>query len=256
MSLAVPAWGRRVSPVSVVLLAAAVAWAAVIVLAARMGSMASSMDIGVLSFLGIWLLMMTAMMLPSVTPFAAVYTQTFGERRASRIVALAAGYLVVWSMVAIPAYALSRLTDRVLSDRPSIATAIAIVVFSACGIYQLTPFKDRCLVHCRSPLATLMRYGTYRGARRDLRVGVHHGLYCVGCCWGLMTLLIAFGWMNVVAMVGLAVAVVVEKAWGHGRQFGRFVGVVALALAALALVTPAVAPGLRHMPRAPMSGGM
>jgi len=256
MSLSVPTGGRHLPSASLLLATAAVAWVAVIALAAGMGSMSTNMDLGLPSFLGIWLLMMTAMMLPSVTPFAALYATTLADRRAGRVAALVGGYLVVWTAVAIPAYCLSRLTDRTVSERPGVATAITIVIFSACGIYQLTSFKDRCLVHCRSPLGTMVKYGEYRGASRDVRVGAHHGLYCVGCCWGLMALLIAFGWMNVVAMVGLAAAVVIEKTWVHGRQFGRFVGTVALALAVFALFTPAVAPGLDHAPTAPMSGGM
>jgi predicted metal-binding membrane protein len=256
MSLAVPMWGRRIPSASMLLVAAAIAWLAVIALEAGMGSMASSMDIGLASFVGVWVLMMSAMMLPAVTPFAAVYAQTLGDRRLGRVTALVVGYLIVWSAVALPAYLVSRLADRAVSDRPGVGTALAIVVFVACGVYQLTPLKDRCLAHCRSPLATMLRYGNYRGVSRDVRVGAHHGLYCVGCCWGLMALLIVFGWMNVVAMVALATVVVIEKAWIRGQQFGRFLGLVALGFAALAVFTPGVAPGLHHAPRAPMSGGM
>jgi predicted metal-binding membrane protein len=72
------------------------------------------------------------------------------------------------------------------------------------GLYQLTPFKDVCLRHCRSPLMQLLHYANFKRRWRDLRVGLHHGLYCVGCCWGLMAVLIAVGSMNVAAMAALA----------------------------------------------------
>ena len=81
-----------------------------------------------------------------------------------------------------------------VEDRPA--------AFAAAGLYQLTPLKDLCLSHCRSPLGLLLHYGSYRGKARDLRVGVHHGGYCLGCCWALMVILIAVGVMNIAAMVG------------------------------------------------------
>ena len=96
-----------------------------------------------------------------------------------------------------------------------------MAVFAACGMYQLSRLKDRCLAHCRSPLALLLHYGSYQGRFRDLRAGAHHGGYCLGCCWGLMVILIAVGVMNVAAMVGLAALVLVEKTWRRGPAAGR-----------------------------------
>ena len=87
---------------------------------------------------------------------------------------------------------------------PPAATALAVTIFVACGIYQLTPLKDRCLARCRSPLGLLLKFGSYRGRTRDLRVGLYHGGFCLACCWALMALLVAFGLMNIMAMVVLA----------------------------------------------------
>ena len=118
----------------------------------------------------------------------------------------------------------------------------------ACGVYQLTPLKDRCLTKCRSPLAGAFRYASYRGRTRDLRVGAGHGRHCLGCCWAVMGLMLTFGLMNVTAMVVLTAVCAIEKVWSRGTQFARLVGVAALGLAVLVAINPAFAPWLRHRP--------
>jgi predicted metal-binding membrane protein len=121
-------------------------------------------------------------------------------------------------------------------------------VFAACGIYQLSSLKDRCLAHCRSPLGLLLHYGSYRGRLRDLRVGTHHGAYCLGCCWSLMVILIAVGVMNVAAMAGLAAVVLTEKISPAGPAIGKLAGAAALALAVATIWLPWLAPGLHAAP--------
>ena len=238
---------RQLTPLtSVLLIAAAAAWVGVIVVAEDMGSVPGTMGLGFGSFVAVWALMMCAMMLPSVAPFASLYTRTYQDHRAARLTALAGGYFVVWTLVAGPAYGLGWLTDRVVGNHPAAATGLAVAIFAVCGIYQLTPLKDRCLAHCRSPLGFVLKYSAYRGRTRDLRVGVHHGAFCVGCCWALMALLVAFGLMNVVAMVILAAAVLAEKTWRWGPTFSRFLGFCALVLAIAVIFRPALAPGLHH----------
>jgi predicted metal-binding membrane protein len=105
--------------------------------------------------------------------------------------------------------------------------------------------KDVCLRHCRSPMMALLHYGTFKGRLRDLRVGIHHGLYCVGCCWGLMIVLVAVGVMNVAAMALLATVIFLEKLWRRGEVLARVVGVAFLVLAAAALFFPELIPALR-----------
>ena len=131
---------------------------------------------------------------------------------------------------------------------PSAAHVMAVAVFAVCGIYQLSPLKDRCLAHCRSPLGLLLHYGSYRGKTRDLRVGVHHGGYCLGCCWALMVILIAVGVMNIAAMVGLAALILIEKVWRWGPLASRLAGIALLALAVAAIWLPWLAPGLHATP--------
>ena len=120
----------------------------------------------------------------------------------------------------------------------------ARAVFATCGLYQLTPLKSRCLKHCRSPLSLLLHYGAYRGRLRDVRAGVHHGAYCLGCCWSLMALFVVVGVMNLAAMVVLAIVVLAEKLSVHGELLARIVGITALALAIVVIWVPELAPGL------------
>jgi predicted metal-binding membrane protein len=216
-----------------------------------MGPMPGTMGLGIGAFVAVWALMMAAMMLPSATPFASLYTRSFTEGRGFRLFALASGYLLVWILAAVPAFGLAWLADRLLADHPTGATALAVGIFAACGIYQLTPIKDRCLARCRSPLGFVLKFGSYRGRSRDLRVGLYHGGFCLACCWALMALLIAFGLMNLAAMIVLAALVLVEKTSPWGARVSRALGVVALAFAVLVIFVPGLAPGLHGAP-----GGM
>jgi hypothetical protein len=188
-------------PASLLLVAATGAWAGVVLLARDMGSMPGTIGLGAGSFAAVWALMMSAMMLPSASPFASLYSRTFTDGRGSRLGAFASGYLIVWTLAALPAYGLAWLAGWLAGGHPAAATVLAAAIFAACGAYQLTPLKDRCLARCRSPLGFMLQFGAYRGRTRDLRAGLYHGTFCVACCWALMALLVAFGLMNVIAMV-------------------------------------------------------
>jgi predicted metal-binding membrane protein len=183
-----------------------------------------------------------------VTPTASLYVRTFRDNRAVRIAGLVVGYLAVWAAAGLPAYGLAWLTGRLTGMHPGAAHILAVAVFAAAGLYQLTPLKDRCLAHCRSPLGLLLHYGSYRGRTRDLRVGVHHGGYCLGCCWALMVILIAVGVMNIAAMVGLAALILIEKVWRWGPLASRLAGIALLALAVATIWLPWLAPGLHATP--------
>ena len=213
-----PRPGLATREVALLLILAAGAWAATVVLARGMAGMTGTMGLGLAVFVPVWTLMMAAMMLPSVAPTASLYAKTVQANRMPRMAGLVAGYLAVWAAAGVPAYGLAWLGGWLTGTHPSAAHVVAVAVFAACGVYQLSRLKDRCLAHCRSPLALLLHYGSYRGRLRDLRVGAHHGGYCLGCCWGLMVILVAVGVMNVAAMVGLAGLVLTEKTWRWGRR--------------------------------------
>ena len=246
--LARPRPGLATREIAFLLVLAAAAWTATVVLARGMAGMAGTMGLGLAAFVPVWTLMMAAMMLPSVSPMASLYARTIQGRRAIRVAGLVVGYLAVWAAAGVPAYGLAWLAGWLAGKHPSGAHVMAVAVFALCGIYQLSPLKDRCLAHCRSPLGLLLHYGSYRGRSRDLRVGVHHGAFCLGCCWALMVILIAVGVMNVVAMIGLAALVLVEKTWGRGPAAGRVAGAAVLALAVATIWLPWLAPGLHAAP--------
>lgn len=246
--LARPRPGLVTGGAAPLLIAAAGAWAATVALARGMAGMTGTMGLGFGVFVPVWTLMMAAMMLPSVTPTASLYAKTVQGNRTVRIAGLAGGYLGAWAAAGLPAYGLAWLTGWLAGRHPGAAHVLAVVLFASCGVYQLSSLKDRCLAHCRSPLALLLHYGSYRGRFRDVRAGAHHGGYCLGCCWGLMVVLVAVGVMNVVAMAGLAAVVLIEKTWRWGPAAGRLAGVAALALAVAVVWFPWLAPGLHAPP--------
>ena len=236
------------------ILLAALAWVVTVKQAGGMGIGPGTMGMALPFFLGMWVTMMAAMMFPSVAPVAILWTRaiglkTAGVERARRTTLFVSGYLLAWLAYGLVAFAALLGTQRLVRVAPGGAKWLGVAVFAAAGIYQLTPLKDRCLAHCRSPLMQLLHYSGYRGRGRDLRVGLHHGAYCVGCCWGLMVVLIAVGVMNVAAMAGLAVVIFLEKLSRHGRALARLVGVGFLGVAFFAPFYPWLLPALRvgHM---------
>ena len=245
-SLRRPVLLRLTPQITLLLLIGAAAAAATIIRADGRWDMPGTMGYALPAFMGMWALMMAGMMLPSVAPFASMYSRTVTERRLPRLVLFAAGYLAVWSLMGIPAFGLARLADEYAGG--AVGTALAAGAFAACGIYQLTPLKYRCLSHCRTPMSHLLKFAAHSGPFRDLRSGFEHGYFCAACCWGLMVLLVAFGVMNVPAMILLAGVVATEKMWHWGERFSRAVGVAALVAAVLVIWVPDLAPGLTNEP--------
>jgi predicted metal-binding membrane protein len=238
------------------LLVAAGAWAGTVLLARGMAGMTGTMGLGLAAFVPVWTLMMAAMMLPSVGPAASRYARSPSryarspsryDRNASRYArsaagtaGLAGGYLAIWAAAGVPAFGLAWLAGWVTGRHPGAAHIAAVAVFAACGVYQLSGPKERCLTRCRAALPPTRR-GGWPGA---LAAGVRHGASCLGCCWGLMVILVAVGVMNVAAMVGLAVVVLTEKTSGWGPAAGRLSGVAALGLAVAIIWLPWLVPGL------------
>jgi predicted metal-binding membrane protein len=235
---------QSLAPAGGLLLADALAWYATIGVAHGMDVAPGTMGLGLLAFVGAWALMMAAMMLPSIVPVTALYTRTMRDHRARRSMMLALGYVGTWAATGVVAFGLARGAGFVARDAPGWAEAIAIATCVACGLYQLTPLKDRCLRHCRTPLGHLLRYSAFRGRLADVRVGFDHAAWCIACCWALMVLLVTFGVMNVVAMTAVAGVVLVEKVVAPGRWYSLAVGMAAFALAATIWFHPAFAAGL------------
>jgi predicted metal-binding membrane protein len=241
-----------------VALIAVPAWALTIGQARDMGVEPGTMGIALPLFLLLWVTMMAAMMLPSMAPVAITWVRGIGRQssgwtRAVRTAEFLGGYLMVWAAFGALAYAGLAFTGDLVADHPTAGRWIGFTAFLLAGLYQLGPLKYVCLRHCRDPMSHLVHYAGFRAPARDLRVGVHHGAYCVGCCAGLMVVLIPLGLMNVAAMAGLALVIFVEKLWARGPLLARVVGLAFLVLAVLAPFQDWLLPGLRDsMP--PMDG--
>ncbi len=235
----------RLTPqAAVLLIIAAVAWVAIIEWFGQNGPMTGTMGLALPAFLVAWTVMMAAMMLPSVAPVASLYARSIsGRRSVMRLTLFTGGYLIVWASAGVIAFALGALIAGLAAADPRFGTAAGVAAYLGCGLYQLSPLKYRCLSHCRSPLSLFFHYSSYQGPLRDLRVGVHHGAYCLGCCWGLMVVLLALGAMSVVPMLILATVVITEKLWSRGEAFSRLVGVASLGLAVATIWIPELAPG-------------
>ena len=241
---------RQLAPAWIaVAVLAAIAWAVTLRLAHSMGSGPGTMGLGLLPFLGLWVVMMAAMMLPSVAPVAVLWTRLIaaastGLGRAFRISLFLAGYLLAWAAFGAVAFGALDGAGRLLTAAPTAAKWLGVTIFIAAGSYQLTGWKDWCLRRCRSPIGALMYYIGFSGRSRDVRVGLHHGATCAGCCWGLMIVLVAVGVMNVAVMAALAVVIFAEKLWRCGKPFGQAVGVVLVAAGIVAIWFPSLLPGL------------
>ena len=214
--------------------------------------MSGTMGLSLPAFVVAWTVMMAAMMLPSVAPVASLYARSVSGRRAWRLSLFTAGYLVVWALAGVGAFTLGSIIAGLAEGDARLGTAAGVAAYLGCGVYQLTPLKKRCLAHCRAPLSLFLNYSSYQGPLRDLRVGAHHGAYCLGCCWGLMVVLLALGAMSVIPMLILAAVVITEKLWSKGETFSRLVGVGALVLAVATIWIPDLAPGfMPSMPSMP-----
>jgi predicted metal-binding membrane protein len=232
----------RATVVAALLGAALVAW---IVSVQRMRGMDAGpgTDLGTLGwYLGIWVTMMAAMMLPSAAPTVSMFARTRGD---TQTVAFVLGYLLSWTAYGLVAYAVYRV---VRSAAPSFLAwdrqgpLVAGGALAAAGLYQLTPLKAACLRHCRSPLHFLLHGRP--GELGALRMGVEHGGICVGCCIGLMLALFALGVMSLFWMGLVAVAILIEKALPGGEGFARLLAVALVALGIWVAVSPGSVPGL------------
>ena len=194
-----------------------------------------------------WAVMMVAMMLPSASPTVLLYGRVVrdAERKGTIenasvcIAAFAAGYLTLWSLFSAVAVLLQwgleesgAMSAMMMLRMPLAAGALLL----AAGMYQLTPLKESCLAHCRSPAAFLATHWR-PGAEGAWRMGIVHGAYCVGCCAALMLLLFVGGVMNLVWIAGLSILVLIEKLLPYGMSLRVPIGVL-LMIAGAALIFP------------------
>jgi len=232
----------RTALVASLLAAALVAW---IVTVQRMRGMDAGpgTDLGALGwYIGIWMTMMAAMMLPSTAPVVVMFSRV---REGAPTWVFVLGYLLAWAGYGLAAYAVYR---GIRASAPSFLAWddrgpwVAGGALIAAGLYQLTPLKSACLRHCRSPLHLLLHGRP--GRLGAMWMGAKHGGYCVSCCLGLMLALFALGVMSLFWMAVVAAAILVEKALPGGEMVARVLAVVLIALGIWVAVSPASVPGL------------
>ena len=218
-------------------------------------SMGSRFSVGSLGFFVVlWVLMMAAMMFPSVWPAVAMYGMVIrrsaatGARATGSSAAFVAGYLAAWTafgLVAFGLLAIARAAGLDTLSTDEIARYGVAPVALAAAVYQLVPFKQTCLTHCRGPLSFFLQHWR-DGVDGALRMGVTHGGYCVGCCWLLMLVLLALGVMSITWMVAVSLAIALEKLAPvrMARLASGVLTVGLVTLAVVALVRPSWLPGV------------
>jgi predicted metal-binding membrane protein len=244
--------GRRLEREQITLALVLFAFAAVAWLwtDGRMDGMATgpTTDIGDLGFYtGVWVVMMAAMMFPSVWPIVGMYERIRAARSQPRsgTALVVAGYLAAWTAWGLAAYALIKAAQAVFGDFlpwDGAGRWVAAGVVLAAAAYQVTPLKNACLTRCRGPLMFVMenwRPGRY-GA---LRMGALHGAWCVGCCWALMAALFALGVMSLGWMAAIAGLIAIEKLLPSRVVANYAVAGVLLVIGIALLAHPSSVPG-------------
>jgi predicted metal-binding membrane protein len=203
--------------------------------------------LGTLSwFVGVWIVMMAAMMLPSLAPTVALYSLMTKSRSAVAPFVFTSGYLLAWASVGVLAFTAAAGGATFAGGTLAWDHAgrwIAGVTLVVAAVYELTPLKDVCLGKCRSPLGFLLsswRDGTFGG----LKMGLRHGAWCIGCCWALMASLFALGVMSLAWMALVAGLISFEKLIPSRRAATYGTAAVLLVLGVLLMVAPDVIPAL------------
>jgi predicted metal-binding membrane protein len=198
------------------------------------------------AYVVVWAVMMAAMMLPSATPMIALYAATQRTAASAGAQTAAVGgfalmYLVLWAATGLPIYFVSL---ALMGVAPGTLAYVTAGVLVTAGAFQLSPLKQVCLGHCRSPLGFLM--GHWRvGWRGGLALGWAHACYCLGCCWALMVVLVVAGAMGLPWVLVIACVVAAEKLVRGGEWIARAAGVALVLLGLAVAVHPGLAPALR-----------
>ena len=204
--------------------------------------------VGATGFVSAWVVMMAAMMLPSAAPLVLLYRAAGSHGRAVNTVPLVAGYLLAWAAFGAFVYSAQQALAAVVQSNATLGDArpyAVAAILAVAGVYQFTPLKQACLRQCRSPLDFLMQRWRGTGAFDALRLGADHGVYCVGCCWGLMAVLVVAGSMSLIWVVLIALIVFVEKLMPFGERGAQLTGAGLGLLAILMGVHPDLSTWLR-----------
>ncbi len=214
-----------------------------------MPGMGPTMGVAAPLFMAIWIAMMVAMMFPTAAPMILTFhaVQARKHERGESFVAtwiFLAAYLFVWSASGLVAYAGAVAAEMITSRAGMTSTQTARiggVLLIVAGLYQLSSWKSVCLTKCRTPMSFIIT--SWRDGRGGaIRMGLDHGLYCLGCCWLLFVILFPLGIMNVAAMAVITLLVFAEKSFRWGERVARVAAVALVAYGTLVLVRPGLLP--------------
>lgn len=187
----------------------------------------------VATFSIMWLAMMVTMMMPATLPLLLLYRRLVLVRAEPHTLVLcaaaAAAYLAIWMAFGMVCYlvgrsvAIAAMGSSAFSRLVPVAAGGGLVVS---GLYQVTRWKTACLAHCRDPIGFVASHGE-RGLRGALRLGLHHGLYCLACCWALMVMQLVAGVMRLETMMIITTVITLERLAPHGEKLARVVGLAA-----------------------------
>ena len=226
---------------------AAASWAVLIWQSSMMKSMGMglTMGMGAELFLAMWIVMMIAMMFPATATMNLAFARVQRERHTGwrppvSTWIFVGAYLLVWEIFGVFAYLGALVASALAGQIPWImmnATRIGGGVLVLAGLYQLTPLKRVCLAQCCTPLDFI--HGGWRdGYTGAFRMGLEHGIYCLGSNWLLFVLLFPLGIMNIVVMAGLTVVIYAEKMFPRGERIAQGVGLVLILAGILVIVVP------------------
>jgi predicted metal-binding membrane protein len=211
----------------------------------------SSLSITSISFFEIvWIIGMIAMMFPAMIPIILFYNKVVTRQESNLSLARAigtplflSGYLIVYAILGIVAYFGVYEAIKISTNFPQLAilsVAASSVVLVVAGMYQFTPLKSRCLSNCVSPLGFFALHYS-KGSFGSIKMGLRHGIYCMGCCWAFMIVMLAVGAMSIPVMAALAGVIAFEKVLIRGAVwFNRLIGLSFISLGVAVLVFPSI----------------
>jgi len=230
---------------------AAAAWVMLIWQQMSMGMAMNTPTMGMRAplFLTVWVIMMVAMMFPTAAPMILTFHQVQAGKRARgesfvSTWVFVASYLLVWCLAGVLAYAGAVGAEAFAAHAQlsgAAAARIGGLVLIIAGAYQLSPLKNVCLSKCRTPMTFILT--SWRdGVMGAVRMGLEHGVFCLGCCWLLFLILFPLGIMNIAAMAVVTLLVFAEKALASGERIARWAGIALVLYGIVVLVYPQTLP--------------
>ena len=234
---------------ALLLILATASWAILIWQSRTANGMGLTMGMGAALFLVIWVVMMIAMMFPTAAPMILVYARVQRDRHSSERAftptwAFVGAYLLMWALFGVLAYLGALAASGLAQEIPWImmnAARIGGGILVLAGVYQLTPLKHACLAKCRTPQDFIL-HSWRDGSPGSFRMGLEHGIYCLGWNWLLFILLFPLGIMNIAAMALLTALIFAEKVFPLGARIAQFAALVLILYGALVIVVPAALP--------------